>query len=291
MASCLRAGGFTLGFVKTIFCLFPEGKKRFFERMKTVVFGSKQAGLLLSTLGALVGYFSILIDAALKSRKVFFQPNFRVFQRQIFFTGVQSLPFLAAASLVAGFVALSQLFLVLNRDMAKTLEVFQVLLVQEGAVLIVVFFLLARSGSAMASELASCSQRGEVVALYRLGIDPGEYLVVPRIASMMCCVAALTVYCQVVLVFGGFALMSFFYQWDYLFSLEKFSRQLVFGDAVLTVCKTLFFGATVGAVCSWQGLKAVSGPQGIPVATSRAIIHGFALILLEDALFATLMDR
>lgn len=250
----------------------------------------KKEIFLVSFFVGLVGYFSVLADVVKKSPKILRQPNFRVFQKQLFFTGIESLPILVTASLVAGFVALSQLFQILNRDMGKTLEVFRVLLVQEGAVLIVAFFLLARSGSAMASELAACSQRGEVVTLYRLGIDPGEYLVAPRVISMMLCAAALTVYCQVVLVFGGFGLMSFFYEWDYFFALEKFAGQLVLGDAVLTMCKTLVFGVLVGAVCCWQGLRAVSGPQGIPVATRTAVIHGFAMILLADAVFSLLRD-
>lgn len=241
-------------------------------------------------LGNLIGYglayFEVLLDAVRYLPSVFRKPTSRIFLKQIYFTGIEALPLLAATALLGGYLTIQQLFLLLGKDMAMTPELVRVLLVRDGSVAFVAAYVLARSGSAMASELAGMRQRGEIATLYRMGIDPGCYLVAPRVLATSLSVAALTVYFQVIMVFGGFALMSLFQSWDYLGSLENFARKIDPFDALVTVIQTTIFGAVIGTVACLQGLRAGDGPTGIPVATRTALVHGFAGIILVAALAA-----
>lgn len=230
-------------------------------------------------------YFDILLDAAKNAPVIFKPPYSKVFLKQVYFTGIESLPFLAIAALILGFATSSQIYLVLGKDVALTMKIFRLLLVQEGAELLVALYILSRSGSAMASELANCCEHGEILSLYRLGIDPAAYLIAPRIISMALSVSALTIYFQGILVFGTIALMSFFYEWDYLLALANFAQGVDPLHSLLMVLKTMIFGAVIAGICSYQGMHAIAGPQGIPVATRTAIMHGFAGILLIDAFF------
>ena len=243
-------------------------------------------------LGAYVGaYFEVFLDAVRNLPQLARDPGRRLLLKQIYFTGIEPLPLLAILALVLGFASLSPLYAVLVQDMQLTLSVFRILVLQEASVLLVAFFVLARSGSAMASELASARQHGEVASLYRLGIDAGEYLVAPRVASAVLSVAALAVYFQVAMVLGGFALMSLTVGWDYSLALGKFAAGIDPANAGLMTAKAMIFGALIGTVSCKQGLMAVPGPLGIPVATRTAMVHGFACIVLVEGLFVFLFGR
>lgn len=250
------------------------------------------AGLIEKISAWHAGFFSVLADAVVHRSQILRDPVRRVFLKQIYFTGIEALPLLALAALMGGFFTTAKLNQVLGQEMGVTIEVVRFLLVQEGAVLTVSLFLLARSGSAIAAELAAGARAGEISALYRMGINPGAYLVAPRVIAFAVCVAALTLFFQLILVFGGFALMALIEGWDYVLALERFSRGIQPGFAAINVIRSFVFGALIGGIACLHGLRAVSGPRGIPVATRSTFVHGFAAIILADSLFVWLMgDR
>jgi len=248
-------------------------------------------GLIYFLLLNFAAYAGTLMDAFRHLPTLFRPPCLRVLLKQVYFTGIEALPILAVAGLLGGFLTTDQLYLVMGKEMVLTIEVMRFLLVQEGVVFLVAIYVLARSGSAIASELASMRQKGEVRQMYRWGVDPAAYLVAPRVWGAALSVAGLTVYVQVIMVLGGFALMALFSGWDYMMSLEVFSRGLDPMRGFLTIFKAFSFGLVLGAVACQQGLQAVPGPQGIPVAARSAVVHSFTGILLVDVLFTIFAGR
>lgn len=236
-----------------------------------------------------LSYSAVLLDAARNLPRLAHEPARSVLLKQIYFTGIEALPLLTLLALVAGFASLSPLYSALLHDMDNTISVFNVLVLQEGAPLLVGFFLLARSGSTIAAELANNRHHGEVADLYRMGIDAGEYLIAPRVAATALSMAALVVYFQVFLVFGGFALMSLSSGWDFTLALGKFAAGIDPLSALLITLKAMIFGILIGIISCQQGLSAPSGPLGIPVAARAAAVHGFTAIVLTEGLIVLLL--
>lgn len=244
-------------------------------------------GWLLAYGGA---YFGLFLEALGEAPALARDPARRTLLRQIYFTGIETLPLLTVVGLVTGYAAAQALHAVLMNDMGLTIDVFRALIVREASLLVVAFFVLARSGSAIASELASARQQGELSALYRLGIDPATFLVAPRVAALIVCVGALSVYFQVAAVFGGFALMSIFAGWDYFLALGKFAEGINGWANAIMMAKAMAFGAIIGTVCCHQGMTAVPGPLGVPGATRTAMIHSFTAIILGEGLFVAIFS-
>ncbi|MCX7868853.1 MAG: ABC transporter permease, partial [Terrimicrobiaceae bacterium] len=146
-----------------------------------------------------------------------------VLLKQIYFTGIGALPLLALAGFLGGWLLLHQLFQVMRGDLVFTIEVMRFLLVQEGSVFLVAMFVLARSGGAMASELAAMRLQGETAQLERWGVNLRAYLVAPRVWGAGLAVAGLVVCVQILVVLGGFAMMSLFANWDFQRALEVFA--------------------------------------------------------------------
>jgi len=233
----------------------------------------------------------ILVDAVRSAPQLAFQPFRAVLLKQIYFTGIEALPLLAPLALVAGFASLSPLHAALLQDMNTTVMVFRILVLQEAVPLLVGFFILARSGSAIASELASNRQNNEVANIYRMGIDVGEYLIAPRVAALALSMAVLVAYFQIFTVFGGFALMSIYAGWDFSLMLGKFAGGINPAIAILTIIKAMIFGILIGVISCQQGLSARRGPLGIPVAARTAAVHGITAIAIAEALFVLLFPR
>lgn len=210
--------------------------------------------------------------------------------KQIYFTGIEALPLLSITALVTGYLAATQLYHGLLQDLRLTLEMFRLLVVQHSSLLIVALFVLARSGSAITAELAEMRRHGEVASLYRLGVDPGGYLVAPRVAACLFSVPALVACFQVVMVFGGLAMMALFAGWDFNMALSEYSRGLQVGQGVVMLAKALTFGACIGTICCRQGLAAMAGPLGVPVAVRTAMVHGFAAIVLVEGAFSIIFQ-
>jgi phospholipid/cholesterol/gamma-HCH transport system permease protein len=249
----------------------------------------QHAGRFLAWLLAYgAAYVGLFLDAASHAGQLLREPSRRLLLKQLYFTGIETLPLLTVVALVTGYASTTALYGVLLQDMGLTLDVFRALVIREASILLVAFYVLARSGSAIASELASMRQNGELATLYSLGIDPAAYLIAPRITALILSVTALSIYFQVTAVYGGFALMSIFSNWDYMLAIGKFNDGLEAGALVLIVAKTLVFGGIIGTVCCQQGLAAVPGPLGIPGATRTALIHSFTAIVLGNGVFVAL---
>ncbi len=243
------------------------------------------AGWFLAGLAAYArSFLGVFSDAASNLPRLAREPARSVLLKQIYFTGIEAMPLLALLAVVVGFASLSPLYRAVLNDMDNTISVFRILVLQEAAPLLVGFFLLARSGSAIATELANNRHQGELGNLYRMGIEAGHYLVAPRVAATALSMSALTVYFQIFLVLGGFALMSVFSGWDFTLALAKFAGSIEPFDAVMTVVKALIFGVLIGIISCQQGLSAARGPLGIPVAARTAAVHGFAAIIIAEGI-------
>lgn len=228
----------------------------------------------------LENYGSVLADAVKYFPSLVRSPQRRVFLKQVLFTGVESLPLMCFAALLTGVFSTGQLYTVLGRDLERTIEVFRVLLVQKAAVILVSIYTLARSGSAIATELANAKQHGEVSSLYRMGIDPGRYLVAPRVAGAALSVATLTVCFQFILVFGGFAGAGLLVGWDFLVALTIYTRGIHVPAAIATFAMSLAIGTAIAVVACQNGLRAAAGAQGVPGAARATVVHGFVAILV-----------
>jgi len=210
----------------------------------------------------------------------------RVTLNQIRFTAGQAVGLIMLLSGILSFLVISQAVRELGRigatDLIGTLIV--VVIVRELGPLITALAIAGRSGTAIASELATNRVMGEVRVLEAMGIDPRQYLVLPRLSACLVSVFVLLVVFDVVAVVAGFAAASFSGMTGARYA-EIVLQSLSARDVWLTVAKALAFGLIVGLVPSWFGLSVRRASTEIPVAASRATVTAIVGIFLCAALF------
>ncbi len=140
----------------------------------------------------------------------------------------------------------------------------------------------ARSGSAIAAELASMTIGEQIDALRAEGADPVKKLVEPRLVACTLVMPMLTAICDVVAFLGAWivAIMavqitSSFY-WDSV--MEVLTPAYVWGGLI----KSMFFGFLIGITSCYSGMKSDFSSSGVGTATTRAVVWSSISILAVD---------
>lgn len=198
----------------------------------------------------------------------------RALSEQVVLVGVGSLRFVSVVAVVAGLTVVLQAQVWLAAvGQSKLIGPFLAsVLIREVAPLLVGFILIGRTGAALVAELWTMRQRGEVHALDAQGIDPFDYLVVPRVAATTFAGLAL------VLAFVAIALASGYLvgfaggaiRLPLLAFLDDVLADLTGRDVTIAALKAVA-PAAITAVCACQeALDDVAPAEDLPRAVQRA---------------------
>jgi phospholipid/cholesterol/gamma-HCH transport system permease protein len=210
----------------------------------------------------------------------------RVFHKQILFTGIQALLPVTVAGLAVGIGLVSQMRSLLGSGVELNVKMMQLVVLREFAPLLTGFIVLGRSGSAMATELAAMKVRGEIRTLYLLGIDPGDYLLVPRVLGCCIAVPALTLVFQLVATGVGPAFASLFVEMRLVPYYIMLIDQIALSDILINLSKTFTFGLIISSVACSTGIYVPAERVWVPQAAELSVLRCFILLLLADLFFA-----
>jgi phospholipid/cholesterol/gamma-HCH transport system permease protein len=143
--------------------------------------------------------------------------------------------------------------------------------IREFAPLVSAVIVAGVAGTAITADLGARKIREELDALQVLGVDPIKNLVVPRFLALMLITGLLDIFAIVFGITGG-VLAELLYSEP----LGGFFATL-FNNASVTdlwgsVLKTTGFGAIVAIVCSYKGMTASGGAEGVGRAVNEAVV-------------------
>jgi phospholipid/cholesterol/gamma-HCH transport system permease protein len=215
----------------------------------------------------------------------------RVTVRQIFFTGNQALPLTGLIAFLIGGVVVIQAITRLSglgvEGFAGDLLVIAVL--RELGPLIAAVIVIGRSGTAMAAELATMRLRGEVDDIDTMGIDPVQYLFLPRLAGAVVSLFGLMVFFDLLAVLGGYAALGFQTTTPLRSYLASILDAIQARDLALIPAKAILFGGMIALSCCYRGLSVGASPTEIPRAATRGVVMSLVAIFVADSILATLV--
>lgn len=246
---------------------------------------------LFAQVGAIAWLLLACVRGILRLRGEQFRVVREVTRTQIRFTALDALPLCTLAALLIGGITMLQVFGQLSGlGMENRIsQILAQLVIRELGPLLVGIVVISRSGTAIATEMASRQLSGEIDALCLNGVDPVQYLLVPRLLGGVLSLFALIIYFDTVALLGGFAVA-----WLRLpVSLFAFLGALVqaIGPRELeaTFFKALVFGAVIPLLCTSCGLRVRQSTTEIPQAVTRAAVGSLAILLLAGAFLSVLI--
>jgi phospholipid/cholesterol/gamma-HCH transport system permease protein len=238
--------------------------------------------------------FTTLLDVLLVScsPRTWSRPVRRALVVEIWRCGVESVWFTAFLACLVGVTVTVQVrsFLESVGQANLTIDLLY-LLIREAGPLITSLFVVARTAGAMTTELANQKVLGQVNALSAQGIEPLEYLVVPRVVGLgisLLCLGLLFAFVMVASIY----LFQVALNPDPLAGTEFINSLLkrIHLSLVLSVVgKTLVPGLLTGTICCIHGLGVEPAIDEVPRASSKAMSQSIFAMFLVSALVSLVL--
>ena len=209
-----------------------------------------------------------------------------VFQRQLYFTGVEALGIVAVFGLLSGALVITQITSLVGADSTLAVKVLIWTVVREIGPLFAAIIIVAPSSAAIASELALMKTRGEMNSLLRMGISPHDYLLVPRIIGVTLAVLALTIYFQLVAIGGGLAISALFQNVSWLDQVSRFLQTVKLTEFAVVAFKGCLFGLAISSISCYNGMQAQPSVTEVPKVAIKAVLQSLLFVFTLDALIA-----
>lgn len=153
--------------------------------------------------------------------------------------------------------------------------------------LITAIILAGRSGSAFAAEIGTMKVDEELDALRTMGLEPVQFLVMPRIVAATLAMPALTICCELSGLVGGALVLRMMdvppaVYWNHVTSMSS-QFIILFGLA-----KAALFGFIIALIGCGAGMNTKSTADGVGVAATRAVVNSIVSIAIADGIIAVL---
>jgi phospholipid/cholesterol/gamma-HCH transport system permease protein len=156
--------------------------------------------------------------------------------------------------------------------------------IREFAPLVTSVVVAGVAGTAITADLGARKIREELDALQVLGVDPIKNLVVPRFLALMLITGLLDVFAIVFGIFGGVLAEVLYNEPLGGFFATLFANASV-TDLWGSVLKCTCFGAIIAIVCSYKGMTASGGAEGVGRAVNEGVVIAFMGIFAFNYVF------
>lgn len=229
----------------------------------------------------MIGDFTIF---SLKTILYIFKPPYRIhlILTQLICIGIESIMIITLSSFAIGMIFSLQMLVELAKFNAQafTPNVIAQALSRELAPIITTLVLIAKNGSAFASEIGSMNSNEQINVMKTMSVNPIQYLASPRLIACVIMFPALTGLANIVGIIGGFLISFGLKKLEYAFAVNLMFSGLEPMDILSGLIKAMIMGFTMCLVCCYSGFNAPKGSSGIGRATTSAVVVSSVLVLL-----------
>ena len=234
--------------------------------------------------------FLISIILSLNSLKyIRFRSLYNTIINQTKFTGVDALIIVMIIALLLGGTIIIQALTSLPKfgveDFLGNLLV--IIIVRELGPLATALIVIARSGSAIATEISVQKWSREILSMELMGIDTKLFIILPRIIASIISISSLIIIFDIVAFTGGYIIS----QTVIYIPMSAFAQIIIdaftFKDITAALIKSLIFGITIPTICCYYGLKPLSKFE-IPIYVSKAVIRTLFVAIIINIVVSVL---
>ena len=154
--------------------------------------------------------------------------------------------------------------------------------------LLTAFIIIARSATAIATEMAGMVISHEVEAYIAVGVDPIEYLAVPRFLGVTISLFMLNIFFNIFGLAGSYAVAQIFTPLPASVYFSNLLERLTLPDLLISIIKSIGFGMLISMVAINKGLEVERASTEVPIAGLRAVGASFGWVISLDILLSAL---
>jgi len=159
-------------------------------------------------------------------------------------------------------------------------------MVRELSPLITAIIVAGRSGSAYTAQIGTMKVTEEIDALRTIGIAPLDLLVLPKVLALIVALPLLTVYTDVMGIFGGMVMARA--QLDVSFGtfVDRLDDAITLRSYLIGIGKAPVFAAIIALVGCYQGFQTTGSADSVGRQTTKSVVQAIFLVIVTDALFS-----
>jgi phospholipid/cholesterol/gamma-HCH transport system permease protein len=150
---------------------------------------------------------------------------------------------------------------------------------RELAPILTAIVVAGRVGSAIAAEIGTMKITEQIDALETLATNPVDYLVVPRFWGCTIMLFFLTIFTNVIGMFGGSLVAVHQIGLTFTAFKESILHMLLVQDLIGGLFKAAVFGAIIAIIGCYKGFTTEGGAEGVGESTTSAVVVSIMIIL------------
>ena len=216
---------------------------------------------------------------------MFRQPfRIQVFLKRLETIGVDSLSIIVLVGTFAGMVFGLQTGYAFRTFSAESLvgSTVGIAVTRELAPVFTALMIIARAGSSMAAQIGTMQVTEQVLALQSMGVNPIQYLVVPRVLASFIMVPLLTGVFDLVGILGSYVVGVHFLgipEGPFLYRLKLY---VDLDDIFQGLIKAAVFGVVLALISCFKGYQTEGGAEGVGKSTTQAVVYSSVTVLVLD---------
>jgi len=205
-------------------------------------------------------------------------------------SGVKALPIVGLLSFLMGVVIAYQGSVQLKQYGANIYiaDLVGHSMLRELAPLLTAILVCGRTGSAYAAQIGTMKVREEVAALQTIGMPPVDVLVLPKLISLVIVLPLISVYADVLAIFGGMVMASSQLGIGFSAFFFRLEEAISYSTFMIGIGKTPLFAAIIAIVGCYQGFRVEGSAESVGRHTTISVVQSIFLVIVTDALFSIL---
>ena len=200
--------------------------------------------------------------------------------------GPQALPIVTLISflvgVILGFVGLVQLEQ-FGADIYVA-NLVAVAMVRELGGMMTGIIMAGRTGAAFAAQLGTMNVNEEIAAFRTIGIDPVDFLVLPRMLALIVAVPLLTIYANVVGMLGGSVVTAALSDVSLIQYYGQTASSVDLVDWASGLFKATIYGIIIAIAGCLRGIQCKMSAAAVGNAATSAVVTSIVMIIVAEAL-------
>ncbi len=239
---------------------------------------------------AFLGESTLAFGRLLRGRATFPRVEFAAVLQQV---GADALPIVSLISLLVGLILAFMGAIQLKQFGAEiyVANLVGIGMARDMGAIMAGIIMAGRTGAAFAAQLGTMTVNEEIDALETMGIDPMEYLVLPRMLALMLMMPLLTLYADFLGIVGGMLVSTTALGVGAVQYAQQTIAAISLGDFGAGVFKGAVYGVIVALSGCLRGMQCGRSAAAVGDATTSAVVTGITFIIVACGLLTVLYDQ
>lgn len=204
--------------------------------------------------------------------------------------GAEALPIVGLISFLIGIIFAFVGVIQLNKFGAGIFvaDLVAVGMVREMGPIMTGIIMAGRTGAAFAARIGTMKVNEEVDALTTLGLDPMDFLVLPRVIALVLMLPLLTIYANAVGILGGMMVSLSMLDVSATQYWVQTKSAVTIGSIVTGLIKATVYGIVIAIAGVKSGLECGSSAQAVGTATTSAVVSGIVWIIVTASVLTVI---